>query len=39
MGSLFEQTMLLFYDALILQIMEEKQLDSQTMYGKHANLE
>jgi len=39
MGSLFEQTMLLFYDALILQIMEDKQLDSQTMYGKHANLE
>ncbi|MGI1804420.1 6-phospho-3-hexuloisomerase [Exiguobacterium sp. TDN 0502] len=39
MGSLFEQTMLLFYDALILQIMEDKRLDSQTMYGKHANLE
>ncbi|WP_214847013.1 6-phospho-3-hexuloisomerase [Exiguobacterium sp. s193] len=39
MGSLFEQTMLLFYDALILHIMAAKQLDSKTMYGKHANLE
>jgi len=39
MGSLFEQTMLLFYDALILRIMEKKGLDSNRMYGKHANLE
>ncbi|RDW15515.1 6-phospho-3-hexuloisomerase [Oceanobacillus chungangensis] len=39
MGSLFEQTLLLFYDALILSFMEKKGLDSQTMYGKHANLE
>lgn len=39
MGSLFEQTMMLFYDALILQFMNRKGLDSQTMYGKHANLE
>jgi 6-phospho-3-hexuloisomerase len=39
MGSLFEQTMLLFYDALILRFMEKKGLDSQKMYGKHANLE
>lgn len=39
MGSLFEQTMLLFYDALILRFMEKKGLDSKKMYGKHANLE
>ena len=39
MGSLFEQTMLLFYDALILRFMEKKGLDSAKMYGKHANLE
>lgn len=39
MGSLFEQTMLLFYDALILRFMEKKGLDSNEMYGKHANLE
>lgn len=39
MGSLFEQTMLLFFDALILRVMEEKLLGSNKMYGKHANLE
>lgn len=39
MGSLFEQTTLLFYDALILRCMEKKGLDSHKMYGKHANLE
>ncbi|HZH59231.1 MAG TPA: 6-phospho-3-hexuloisomerase [Metabacillus sp.] len=39
MGSLFEQTLLLFYDAIILRFMEKKGLDSQKMYGKHANLE
>ncbi|GAE35909.1 6-phospho-3-hexuloisomerase [Halalkalibacter akibai] len=39
MGSLFEQTLLLFFDALIVRFMEKKELDTQTMYGKHANLE
>ncbi|CAG9622729.1 6-phospho-3-hexuloisomerase [Sutcliffiella rhizosphaerae] len=39
MGSLFEQTSLLFYDAIILRFMEKKGLDSKQMYGKHANLE
>jgi len=39
MGSLFEQTLLLFFDAVILRFMEKKGLDSGTMYGKHANLE
>ncbi|GIN72954.1 3-hexulose-6-phosphate isomerase [Bacillus sp. J14TS2] len=39
MGSLFEQMMLLFYDAIILRCMEKKGLDSNKMYGKHANLE
>ncbi|WEG14857.1 6-phospho-3-hexuloisomerase [Pullulanibacillus sp. KACC 23026] len=39
MGSLFEQTVLLFYDALILRFMEKKGLDTNKMYGKHANLE
>ncbi|MEH7585112.1 6-phospho-3-hexuloisomerase [Priestia megaterium] len=39
MASLFEQTLLLFYDALILRFMEKKELDTHTMYGKHANLE
>lgn len=39
MGSLFEQAMLLFYDAVILRFMEKKGLNSNQMYGKHANLE
>lgn len=39
MGSLFEQTLLLFLDAVILRFMEKKGLDSTTMFSKHANLE
>jgi len=39
MGSLFEQTLLLYFDAVILRFMEKKGLNSNTMYGKHANLE
>jgi 6-phospho-3-hexuloisomerase len=39
MGSLFEQTLLLFYDAIILRCMEKKGLDSNTMFKRHANLE
>ena len=39
MGSLYEQTLLLFYDAIILGIMDKKGLDSKNMYGRHANLE
>lgn len=39
MGSLFEQTLLLFYDALILKLMEKQGLDSEAMFTHHANLE
>ncbi|MCL2016854.1 MAG: 6-phospho-3-hexuloisomerase [Defluviitaleaceae bacterium] len=39
MGSLFEQCLLLFYDAVILDLMAKNNLDSTKMYGKHANLE
>ncbi len=39
MGSLFEQSLLVFYDALILSAMDQKQLTSGKMYGRHANLE
>ncbi|GGG17161.1 6-phospho-3-hexuloisomerase [Paenibacillus abyssi] len=39
MGSLFEQTLLLFYDSVILRLMEKRGLNSETMYGRHANLE
>ena len=39
MGSLFEQSLLLFYDAVILSFMDRKGLSSEIMYGRHANLE
>ncbi|MBT2581203.1 6-phospho-3-hexuloisomerase [Planococcus sp. ISL-109] len=39
MGSLFEQSLLVFYDALILKYMDKQQLTSDDMFGKHANLE
>lgn len=39
MASLFEQTLLLFYDAVILRIMEQTGQTSTRMFGKHANLE
>ncbi|WP_339226172.1 6-phospho-3-hexuloisomerase [Oceanobacillus sp. FSL K6-2867] len=39
MGSLFEQSLLLFYDALVLRMMDKKEQDGETMFGKHANLE
>ncbi|MDP4096251.1 6-phospho-3-hexuloisomerase [Paenibacillus sp. P96] len=39
MGSLFEQSMLLFGDAIVLRIMEQTKQTTESMYGKHANLE
>ncbi|OAB43962.1 6-phospho-3-hexuloisomerase [Paenibacillus antarcticus] len=39
MASLFEQTMLVVYDAIILRMMEKTGQDSTRMFGKHANLE
>lgn len=39
MGSLFEQNLLLFYDGVVLSFMDKKGMDSQKMYGRHANLE
>jgi len=39
MASLFEQTLLIFYDAVILRYMEKQGLDSGSMFSKHANLE
>jgi 6-phospho-3-hexuloisomerase len=39
MGALFEQTLLLFFDAVILRLMEKKGMDGATMFGRHANLE
>ncbi|MNN74526.1 3-hexulose-6-phosphate isomerase [compost metagenome] len=39
MASLFEQTLLLFYDAVILRLMEWTGQTTSQMFGKHANLE
>ncbi|MNO47815.1 3-hexulose-6-phosphate isomerase [compost metagenome] len=39
MASLFEQTMLIFYDAVILRMMEKTGQTTKMMFGKHANLE
>jgi 6-phospho-3-hexuloisomerase len=39
MASLFEQTMLVFYDAVILRMMEKTGQTTKMMFGKHANLE
>lgn len=39
MASLFEQTMLIVLDGVILRLMEMKELHSENMFGLHANLE
>ncbi|HZH58095.1 MAG TPA: 6-phospho-3-hexuloisomerase [Metabacillus sp.] len=39
MASLFEQTLLLFFDSLILRYMELEGLNSNSMFSRHANLE
>ncbi|WIM38910.1 6-phospho-3-hexuloisomerase [Paenibacillus sp. PK4536] len=39
MGSLFEQTVLLFFDGLMLRLMEHRGGDSAAMFTNHANLE
>lgn len=39
MGSLFEQSCLLFLDAVILRLMEKRHNDSDNMFIRHANLE
>ena len=39
MGSLFEQTLLLTLECIAGMIMQEKKLDSESMFLNHANLE
>jgi 6-phospho-3-hexuloisomerase len=39
MGSLFEQSLLLVLDIVILRLMERLDLNTHTMYSRHANLE
>ena len=39
MGSLFEQSLLIFLDIIILKLMEQRANDSADMFKRHANLE
>lgn len=39
MGSLFEQALLLCMDAIVMEVMEAKGLNSDIMFRRHANLE
>lgn len=39
MGSLFEQSLLLLLDAIVLCLMERRGEDSSSMFARHANLE
>lgn len=39
MGSLFEQSLLLYFDSIILRLMERENLTSEVMFRLHANLE
>ncbi|WP_067621416.1 6-phospho-3-hexuloisomerase [Alicyclobacillus acidiphilus] len=39
MGALFEQSLMLFYDALILMLMNRQGTNASTMFSRHANLE
>ncbi|WP_245629793.1 6-phospho-3-hexuloisomerase [Alicyclobacillus sendaiensis] len=39
MGSLFEQALLMVYDAIVLCLMEKLRVDTEQMFLRHANLE
>ncbi|MGM9947497.1 6-phospho-3-hexuloisomerase [Floccifex sp.] len=39
MGSLFEQSEGIFMDISIMMLMEKRHMDSDTMFGRHANME
>lgn len=39
MGTLFEQSLLLFSDVMIMQLMEELKIDQDNMKSRHTNLE
>ena len=39
MGSLFEQSLLIFLDVVVLRLMERHNTDSAAMFERHANLE
>jgi 6-phospho-3-hexuloisomerase len=39
MGSLFEQSLLLVLDAVVLKLMQKQGTDAAAMFSRHANLE
>jgi 6-phospho-3-hexuloisomerase len=39
MGSLFEQSLLIVLDIIVMRVMERMSFDSTTMFERHANLE
>ena len=39
MGSLFEQSEEIFMDIAIMMLMERKNMTSDMMFGRHANME
>ncbi|WP_019005105.1 6-phospho-3-hexuloisomerase [Cohnella laeviribosi] len=39
MGSLFEQSLLVTLDAVVLMLMEIRSIDASAMFARHANLE
>ncbi|MFC4778861.1 6-phospho-3-hexuloisomerase [Paenibacillus sp. GCM10023252] len=39
MGTLYEQTLLVFYDAVVLQLMDKLAMTTEAMLERHANLE
>ncbi|EPZ52702.1 MULTISPECIES: 6-phospho-3-hexuloisomerase [Alicyclobacillus] len=39
MGSLFEQSLLLFGDAVVLRLMDQQHIAAAEMFARHANLE
>lgn len=39
MGALFEQSLMIFLDLMVMRLMDKKGLDASYMYERHANLE
>lgn len=39
MGTLFEQSEGIYMDIIIMMLMEKKNMTSETMFGRHANME
>jgi 6-phospho-3-hexuloisomerase len=39
MGSLFEQSLFLLLDAIVVELMQRRKTTSEQMFRRHANLE